>query len=151
MIFLLKYFKTGVLVWTAWRVWSRVDLWGWSDHVIVVLLGRGPKIEPEVDKSLQKLSDRDRNIFTHNYLYVTISSFNIVFENEQLISMSHQHELSINSMILHADFKAICCSPVRLKAVHFGRSFTSVLLFLETVRYKSFRPVTLDLTQSFKV
>ena len=135
MIFLLKYFKTGVLVWTAWRVWSRVDLWGWSDHVIVVLLGRGPKIEPEVDKSLQKLSDRDRNIFTHNYLYVTISSFNIVFENEQLINMSHQHKSSINSMIPQADFKAICYSPVRLKTVHFGRSFTSALLFLETVRY----------------
>ena len=57
--------------------------------MIVVSLGRGPKIEPEVDRSLQKLSDRDRNIFTHNYLYVTISSFNIIFENKQLINMTH--------------------------------------------------------------
>ena len=58
--------------------------------MIVVSLGRGPKIEPEVDRSLQKLSDRDRNIFTHNYLYVTISSFNIIFENKQLINTTRK-------------------------------------------------------------
>ena len=50
-------------------------IWSRDDHVVRAW----SEIEPEVDRSLQKLSDTDRNIFTHNYLYVTISSFNIIF------------------------------------------------------------------------
>ena len=82
MIFLLKYFKKGTSSSNHMTCLISSSLmrmsWSRDDHMVLVWLGRGPKIEPEVDRSLQKLSDRDRNIFTHNYLYITISSFKLI-------------------------------------------------------------------------